>query len=154
MLVQPTRAPDTVPCFSVLVVEDTKQEVELIRRRCFEIIERSVGSYSFLFEPTGDEGWATAEAIPFDFYIIDGNTPGNLQGPEVCRKIIAKYPNAQVVLYTGMTEDEITEAGGLPKSVTVLEKRIASLVKVVQDQVCNYRASRNGRKNSADTCLG
>ncbi len=156
----PTSAPDTSPCFRVLVVEDEATPRRLIEKWCNPILAKSKFGHLIDYKTTCDEGWACAQERPYNFYIIDGQTPGKLNGPEVCQKILELYPeqilqqNAQVILYTAMKPSEI-EKTGLSKKVKVIPKQqVQTLVSELEDRVRLFESTLASRKNSADAQLG
>lgn len=155
-----TSAPDTSPCFRVLVVEDEATPRGLIKKWCTPILDASRFGYLIDYKTTCDEGWACAQERSYNFYIIDGQTPGQLNGPEVCQKIVDLYPeqilqrNARMILYTAMESSEI-EKTGLSEKVKVIPKsKIQTLARELKAQVMFFESTLASRKNSADATLG
>jgi len=141
--------------FKVLVVEDCKVSIEKIKRKVMPILEQSGRSYSFTHCVTGDEGWQSCRDCPYNFYVIDGQTPGDLQGGDVCKKIIKQDPNANVVLYSAMEEKEVA-ALNLPASVKVIKKQIIELEDTLNraldsSDIRKSPSPYSKRKNSSDT---
>lgn len=130
------------PNFTVLVVEDDGPAFLKMNRALKPILGNLVES--LIHRKTCDDGWALCQERSFDFYIIDGNTPGEIQGIELCKKILEKYKDAIVILYTAMEE--------VPKDLCmrVIKKDPVELGQALKDHLSPVPDPYSRRKNSSD----
>ncbi len=144
-----TPEPGLIRSFSMLVVEDELVSEILIRKECNPLLSKTEFKTKMVFEKTCDAGWALVETQRFDFYVIDWLTPGTLKGPELCLKILGKYPEAKIVFYTSEQEDRI-DSTGLCGRVIVIHKDPKQLSAALEDRLKEFKEAPYQRKNSAN----
>jgi CheY-like chemotaxis protein len=152
-----TRSPNFIRPFSVIFADDCPIINRTLPKKCKEVFEKLQCPFFIETARTGREAWDKCKRSPYQFYIIDGYMPSKkgekeLQGFDVCKKILKRNPEAHVVLFSA-EHPETIENACLPKEVEVIAKSIDKLMSSLDQKVSEYIAnSRASRKNSADTC--
>ena len=88
--------------FRVLIVDD-HQEIRTVLRATLETLDLDL---DLLDVPSGEEAIVEVVGTGIDLLIADVGLPG-LSGLELYRKLKATYPDMQVIIITGMDDEEI-----------------------------------------------
>lgn len=109
-----------MPVPRILLVDDQRDILKLLH----STLDTLAHKFEIVEAPSGEEALLEASRSKIDLLVADYRLPG-ITGVELLHKIRARYPDARVILVTGMTDrkarDEILNAG----AIAVFDKPIS-----------------------------
>jgi len=108
--------------FSILVVEDD----EALRNLFYYYFSNWKIKVDLIFAKNGFEGLTSLGKEPPNLVITDLLMPG-MDGFEMIRhlKQSPEYKNLEIIVITGLTDDDIAKQGGLPENVRLFHKPLS-----------------------------
>ena len=102
---------------TVLVVEDNKNVLKLTS----SIVENL--GYTVISTTTGDDAYKILEARDdISLLLTDVMLPGKINGPELAKLAVEKYPAIKIVFNSGYTENTILHNGMLDHGAVLISK--------------------------------
>jgi CheY-like chemotaxis protein len=115
------------PHFSVIIVDDSdfnRSTIKAVFKRVFK--DRDI-AHLITTAVDGQEGWAICQRESFHLYVIDYEMPF-MKGVELCRRILAEKPQANIVLFSASKIEEVEQAEGpIEKVIKYIYKDIVAL---------------------------